>query len=53
MVFFSKLGQIIIEIVILKNSSLQMRGGFEDNSKINFLILNENICCDPSFEPSH
>ena len=27
--------------------------GIEDNSKIIFLILNENICCDPSLEPSH
>ena len=31
---------------------LQMRGGIEDNSKIFFLFLNENICCDPLLEPS-
>ena len=24
----------------------------EDNSDIFFLFLNENICCDPSLEPS-
>ena len=33
-------------------SELQIRGGIEDNSKIFFLFLNENICCDPSLEPS-
>ena len=26
--------------------------GIEDNSKIIFLFLNENLCCDPSLEPS-
>ena len=26
--------------------------GIEDNSKIFFLFLKENICCDPSLEPS-
>ena len=31
---------------------LQLRGGIEDNSKIFFLFLNENISCDPSLEPS-
>ena len=30
-------------------SELQIRGGIEDNSKI---ILNKNVCCDPSLEPS-
>ena len=30
----------------------QIRGGIEDNSKIFFLFLNENICCDHSLEPS-
>ena len=29
----------------------QIGGGIEDNSKIFFLFLNENICCDPSLEP--
>ena len=24
----------------------------EDSSKVIFLFLNENICCDPSLEPS-
>ena len=33
-------------------SELQVRGDTEDNSKIIFLFLNENICCDPSLEPS-
>ena len=31
---------------------LQIRGGIEDNSKIIFLFLNENICCDHSLELS-
>ena len=26
--------------------------GIEENSKIIFLFLSENICCDPSLEPS-
>ena len=30
------------------HSELQIRGGIEDNSKVIFLILNENICCDLS-----
>ena len=31
-----------------------MRGDNANNSKIIFfLFLNENICCDPSLEPSH
>ena len=35
------------------NSELQIIEGIEDNSKIIFfLFLNENICCDPSLEPS-
>ena len=33
-------------------TELQLRGGIEDNSKIKFLLLSENICCDPSLEPS-
>ena len=33
-------------------TELQIRGGIADNSKINFLFFNENICCDPSLEPS-
>ena len=33
-------------------SKLQIRGAIEDNSKIIFLFLSENICCDPSLEPS-
>ena len=27
-------------------------GGIDYNSEIFFLFLNENICCDPSLEPS-
>ena len=34
-------------------SELQLRGGIEDNSKIFFLFQKENICCDPSLQPSH
>ena len=33
-------------------SELQIRGGTEENSKINFLNSQENIHCDPSLEPS-
>ena len=32
-------------------TELQIREDIEDNSKIIFLI-NENICCNPSLEPS-
>ena len=35
-----------------RSPRLQINGGIEDNSKINFLFFNENICCDPSLEPS-
>ena len=35
----------------MPEAELQVRGGIEDNSKIIFLFLNENICCDPSLEP--
>ena len=31
---------------------LQVTGGIEINSKIIFLFLNKNVCCDPSLEPS-
>ena len=31
---------------------LQIRGGIKDNSKIIFLIPQQNICCDPLLEPS-
>ena len=31
---------------------LQIRGDIEHNSKMIFLFLEENICCDPSLEPS-
>ena len=33
------------------DQELQLRVGTEDNSKI-FFLINENIRCDPSFEPS-
>ena len=29
----------------------ELRGGIEDNSRIIFNFLNEDICCDPSLEP--
>ena len=31
-----------------ETAELQIRRGIEDNSKIIFLFLKENICCDPS-----
>ena len=31
---------------------LKIRGGIEEKSKIIFLFLNENICCDSSLGPS-
>ena len=33
-------------------SDFQIRGDVDDNSKIIFLFLQENIHCDPSLEPS-
>ena len=39
----------------LKNvplTELQIRESIEDNSEIICLTFNENICCDPSLEPS-
>ena len=33
-------------------TELQIRGGIDHNSKIIILFLNENLCCDPSLEPS-
>ena len=38
--------------IAVKNAELQIRGGIDDNSKIIFLFRDENICCDPSLEPS-
>ena len=32
------------------SSELQITEGIEDNSKIIFLISQQNICCDPSLE---
>ena len=43
---------IYLEIRNRELSELQIRGAIYDNSKIIFLFLNENICCDPSLEPS-
>ena len=37
-------------ILSLCAQELQIRGGIEDNSKIIFVFLNKNICCDPSFD---
>ena len=34
-------------------AELQIRGAIEDNLKIIFIFLKENLCCDPSLEPSH
>ena len=36
----------------IRRSELQIRGGIENNLKIIVLFINENICCDPSLEPS-
>ena len=33
-------------------TELQIKGGFEDNKRYFFLFRDENICCDPSLEPS-
>ena len=33
-------------------SELQITGGIEDRSNFVFLFLIENVCCDPSLEPS-
>ena len=41
----------VVSIFVMM-AKLQIRGGIEDNSKIIILFLNENICCDPSLEPS-
>ena len=35
-----------------ETAKLQISGEIEHNSKIFFLFLNENICCDPSLKPS-
>ena len=43
--------QMNVIIRCLLSAELQIRGAIEDNSSI-FLFLNENICCDPSLEPS-
>ena len=34
------------------STELQIRRSIEDNSTIIFPIFHENICCDPSLEPS-
>ena len=36
----------------MQQSELQIKGDIEDNLKFFFKFLNENICCDPSLEPS-
>ena len=38
--------------LIKGKSNIPIRGSIEEHSKIFFLFLNENICCDPSLEPS-
>ena len=37
---------------LLDEIRLQTRGNTEDNWKIIFSVLNENISCGPSLEPS-
>ena len=41
---------VVAKVVLC--TGLQIIVGIEDNSKIFFLFLNENICFDPSLEPS-
>ena len=36
----------------MRGPELQISGDIEDNSKIIFLISQQNIRCDPSLEPS-
>ena len=50
---FMKTVNLILHKNWLVNAELQINRSIEDNSKIFFLFLNENICCDPSLEPSH
>ena len=56
--FKDKYSRILDVIILICNNpvtlliKLLIREGIEDNSKIFFLILNENICCDLSLEPS-
>ena len=38
-------------VLIGRDIELQIRRGTENNSKIIFLFLTENKCCDPSLEP--
>ena len=45
--------QTHIRLLLRALPELQIRGGIEEISKVLFfLFLNENICCDPSLEPS-
>ena len=43
---------LYVSFINLLRSELHIKGCIEDNSKIIFLFLHENICCDPSLEPS-
>ena len=38
--------------IFTERTEIQIRGCTENKSKIFFLFPNENICCDPSLEPS-
>ena len=46
------LGKTVVTKCRNRLAELQIRWSTEENSKIIFLFLNENICCDPSLEPS-
>ena len=53
--FISKIKQLILCVLkdlVFYLSEVQIKEGTEDNSKIIFLISQENIWCDPSLEPS-
>ena len=41
-----------VKLACSADPELQIREGTKDNSMIIFLISEQNICCDPSLEPS-
>ena len=51
--FQEEINSLSSSSAIFTTTELQIRGGREINSKIIFLFLNRNICCDPSIELPH